>query len=445
MDKRIKLLIAMRDPNKAYSASELAAALEMKYVHSVYVHIRSLLSDNLIARAEEGYIINTSNKKVQIILFLTGLFGKDAEVLFTTHTKNILQRFSTNPILKTRDLPHYNLRTVKKIAQKTKIIYSVERGHKTSYLIRTWEEPTRKLLEYFEIELKFDEDEYKHTVIKHFSAFTSQQARFKDENALKLAELNAQTYLEGRDFILDKLTNTALPELALLDVLTRQKNSRQINPFEIIRRTVDWKIKYVYNTDKIEGNPLTMEEVRTILTVGTEMLVQKKEVFETINSRTALDNIFDTTNELTTEFIKKLHLATQQSIIPDAGQYKKEENCIVDESGTLIDTVTPPQFVEERMNSLIEWHKKNKSLHPLVQATVVHNQFAYIHPFSDGNGRVARLIFNFILVKNGYYPIIFYNDLKHQYYSALRQSKSGDIKPFLLHCSDLYRQQLELF
>ena len=81
----------------------------------------------------------------------------------------------------------------------------------------------------------------------------------------------------------------------------------------------------------------------------------------------------------------------------------------------------------------------------MVLATVVHNQFVYIHPFNDGNGRVARLLFNFILIKKGFFPIIFYNDEKQKYYSYLRSAKSGDIKQFVSYVLELYRTQLEEF
>jgi Fic family protein len=190
-----------------------------------------------------------------------------------------------------------------------------------------------------------------------------------------------------------------------------------------------------------------MQDVKTILTVGSISVEQdKKAVLETVNSRTALDNIFDVTNELTIDFIKRLHLATQIGIDEKAGEYKQKENCITDTSGTLIDTTTPVEFVEKRMESLVNWYNQNKNkLHPFVLATIFHNQFVYIHPFNDGNGRVSRLLFNFILIKNGFFPIIIYNDEKHKYYNYIRSSKRGDIKEFVSYCLDLYRSQVDEF
>ena len=95
---------------------------------------------------------------------------------------------------------------------------------------------------------------------------------------------------------------------------------------------------------------------------------------------------------------------------------------------------------------LLRWYVEyEKRLHPIVLASVFHNQFVYIHPFSDGNGRVSRLLLNFILIKHAFFPVIINNDEKHKYYSALRQTKEGDMKPFVMYLSDAYRTQLELF
>ncbi|MEA3515281.1 MAG: Fic family protein [Nanoarchaeota archaeon] len=392
-------------------------------------------------------ILAQDNEKVKIIKFFQELFGRNAEELFSIHIKRILERFSINPILKSADLPYHNLRRIKNIAKKTKIIHITKQRGRDIYLIRSWEEPVKKLLAFFDIEPKFDEEEHKHIVIKHYSAFPYLQTRLQDNNQAELAKLNMKYYLEKKDLIIDKLKHYDLSELAVIGVLTKQKLSKLNNPFEITRRINDWKIKYIYNTDRIEGNALTEEEVRTVLTKGAESVKkEKKDILETVNSRTALDNIFDTTQELNKEFIKILHYCTQQGIDMNPGEYKKEENCIVNNSGELMDTTTPSQFVEERIDEMIKWYNKNKDkLHPLVLASIAHNQFLFIHPFTDGNGRVARLIFNFILIKQGFFPIIFYNDEKQKYYLALRQSKEGDMKPFIMYCSDLYRAQLEAF
>lgn len=447
MNKELLLLIKICETNKEeFSVDELAKFINLKFTEGVYPYIRRL--NKQLKRKNKGtYLLDDTDDRVKIIKFLQNIYHEHTKELLSIHTQRIFEEFSKNPILKSTDLPYHNLSQIKEIAQKTKLIHITKDGSSDIYFIRTWEEPVKKILQFFGIKLEFDEEEYKLKIIKAYSAFTGTKEDLSTEKDIELAKLNMEYYLEKKDFILDKLRNTEHPELAVLDILTRNKLKDFTNPFEITRKINDWKIKYVYNTDKIEGNALTFEEVKTALTEGTlNIRKEKNDILETINSRTALDNIFDTTNEFNIDFIKKLHRTVQQGISPIAGNWKHKDNCVIDISGTLIDTTTPAKFTQERIVEMISWYNRNKSkYHPLTLATIVHNQFVYIHPFDDGNGRMARLLFNFVLIKTGYFPIVFYNDEKYKYYSALRQSKDGDMKPFIMLCSELYRTQLELF
>lgn len=449
MNKELLLLIRICQTNKQeLGAEELAALLKLKYTEGAYPYIRKLISEKLLTKKEKGvYAINNQSPKVQAIRSLQTLFPNYIESLLSIHTKNILQRFSINPILIASELPYHNLKNIKEIAKKTRLIHVTQQGASDVYFIRSWEEPVKKLLEFFDIHLRFDEEEFKHNIIKQYSAFTGKQTHLLDERQQELAKLNMQYYLEGKDFILNKLKNTDSTETTVIDILTKEKIKRLTNPFELTRKINEWKIRYVYNTDKIEGNELTYDEVKTGLTKGWEGIKkEKKDILETENSKKAIEIIFDTHNELNQEFIKHLHLITQQGIDQNAGNYKDEDNCVIDSNGSLVDNTTPYKFVAERLNELLRWYLENeKRLHPMALASVFHNQFVYIHPFSDGNGRVARLLLNFILIKHAFFPVIVQNDEKHKYYAALRQSKDGDIKPSIMYMSDIYRTQLELF
>lgn len=449
MNKEIEMLVEMCILNKeSYSPEELATFIGLKYKEGVYPYIKKLITQKMIQKSNRGeYELNKNNSHVLDVLFITKLFPNEAKLLFTIHTKKILQKFSIKPTLKTNELPYHNLKHIESIAKKTRIIYSVPEGKYKVYFIRSWEEPTKRLLNFFNISLQFDEEDFKNQMIKHFSAFTGKQNHLNDDKKEELAESNMKYYLEGKDLVLNKLRNASIPSLSVTNIITQEKMKRIENLFIIESKINDWKIRYVYNTDKIEGNPLTLQDVMTILTLGDYSVKKdKKAVLETVNSRTALNNIFDLNNELNEDFIKKLHLATQQGIDSSAGRYKKEENCIVDDSGSLVDNTTPARFVKERMDYLISWYNENKKkIHPFIIASVLHNQLVYIHPFEDGNGRVARLVFNFILIKNGFFPIIFYNDQKQKYYSLLRGAKSGDFSQFIHFCMELYREQLENF
>ena len=89
------------------------------------------------------------------------------------------------------------------------------------------------------------------------------------------------------------------------------------------------------------------------------------------------------------------------------------------------------------------YEDKNK-FKPLVLAAIIHNQFEYIHPFQDGNGRVGRLLLNFILLKNNYPPINIALEDRGKYYSSLRDYELiYDIKPMVKFLVDQYKKTLK--
>jgi len=85
------------------------------------------------------------------------------------------------------------------------------------------------------------------------------------------------------------------------------------------------------------------------------------------------------------------------------------------------------------LQELVNWYSKNKNKLPaIVLAVVVHNQFEYIHPFEDGNGRVGRLLLNNILLKHRLPPVNISVKNRRQYYKTLQDfQKTGNIKPFV--------------
>lgn len=192
-------------------------------------------------------------------------------------------------------------------------------------------------------------------------------------------------------------------------------------------------LNWTYNSNAIEGNTLTLKETKVALegiTIGGKTI---KEHFEAINHREAILLIEDMVNknEPLTEWNIKL---IQQLILKNiddqnAGKYRNI-NVII--SGA--DHV-PPNYLHlnEEMNSFIEWYnKKGLKLHPVERAGRVHVDFIKIHPFIDGNGRTARLLMNFELMKDGFPATVFHANKRLEYYEALDTAHTkGDYVPFL--------------
>lgn len=178
-------------------------------------------------------------------------------------------------------------------------------------------------------------------------------------------------------------------------------------------------ISWTYNSNAIEGNTLTLRETKVVLegiTVGGKSV---REHLETLNHREAilfLEELIKKDSKLSEWDIKSIHsLILKEIDNKNAGIYRKE-NVII--SGA---TSTPPDYlkVPEEMEKLITEYESWDKYHPIIRAALLHGEFVFIHPFSDGNGRTARLLMNFEVMKSGYLPIIIRASLRLKYYNAL--------------------------
>ncbi|MDP2841349.1 MAG: Fic family protein, partial [Candidatus Methanoperedens sp.] len=99
--------------------------------------------------------------------------------------------------------------------------------------------------------------------------------------------------------------------------------------------------------------------------------------------------------------------------------------------------------IEYLMMSLISYYHLNKNhIHPLILGSIFHFLFVSIHPFKDGNGRAARLIHSFILLKSGY-PIFAFNpEKKYEYFNYLEKGRESDVSDFVRFIIDEHRKIL---
>lgn len=179
-------------------------------------------------------------------------------------------------------------------------------------------------------------------------------------------------------------------------------------------------VEWTYNSNAIEGNTLTLSETRVVLegiTIGGKSMV---EHLEAINHREAIlfiEALIANQEPLSEWNIKNVHSLILKGIDnANAGRYRYE-NVVI--SGAK--HIPPKSFmIGELMQRLIaEYQNEWKTVHPVVKATLLHGEFVKIHPFIDGNGRTARLLLNFELMKNGYPPIIIKKNERAKYYDVL--------------------------
>jgi len=119
---------------------------------------------------------------------------------------------------------------------------------------------------------------------------------------------------------------------------------------------------------------------------------------------------------------------SQIEILP--GEYKKQPNNVRTASGEIF-RFADPADVPIRMGELVVWLRsalEKKELHPIEIAAKLHHDFVIIHPFGDGNGRTARILVNYVLMRNGYLPLVVPTQQKDRYLAALRRADTGELQ-----------------
>lgn len=180
--------------------------------------------------------------------------------------------------------------------------------------------------------------------------------------------------------------------------------------------------KFTYDTQKIEGSTLTRRETADLLERGiTPKNKPLRDVKEAEAHRDLFYEILKSKNDLTLQTILNWHWKLFNLTKPDiAGKIRKHQVSI---GGSKF---MPPSPVEvfPMLTEFFQWYNKNKNkLHPVELAAIAHLKFVTIHPFGDGNGRVSRLIMNFILNKKDYPMMNIPYERRNSYYNALERSQ----------------------
>ena len=199
---------------------------------------------------------------------------------------------------------------------------------------------------------------------------------------------------------------------------------------------------FVYNTNAIEGSNLLEGEVEEILEEKNK--TKDPEKIEAIGVANAIDYIKSKKEELSLELIKKLHLLCFDESKSYAGKFRNVEVVIKNSSGEIVHQGVLAKHLELALKDFIAWYNKNKTkFKPIVLAAIIHNQFEYIHPFQDGNGRVGRLLLNFILLKDKYPPINIYLEDRQEYYQCLQEYQTyQNLKPTVKFLIKQYKKTL---
>lgn len=189
-----------------------------------------------------------------------------------------------------------------------------------------------------------------------------------------------------------------------------------------------------HSSTSIEGNILTLAQV-SALSENRDIdadVRQKKEVANYIETLRWI--IKNSHSSITEKKLLKLHKMIVKGLIPEskAGHYKTKQNFVVDSKGTVIYTAPGPQSSPKRFRDLIQWINQKNNIHPIIVSSVFHHQCVSIHPFSDGNGRLARAASQWILYERGFdhRHILslddYYAEDRQKYYDKIQQARDLD-------------------
>jgi len=227
--------------------------------------------------------------------------------------------------------------------------------------------------------------------------------------------------------------------------LLDQKRPLPVHTLKSIREHLI--VNWTYHSNAIEGNTLTLSETKVALegiTVGGKTI---KEHLEAINHKDAIlyvEEIVRKQESLTEWQIKSIHRLILKGIADElAGVYRKE-NVVISGAHHI-----PPDAlqVQSQMERFIDWYERvSPKLHPIERAAIIHVDFVGIHPFIDGNGRTARLLLNFELMKNGYPPIVIQKEHRSEYYTALDYAHtSGDNTMFISLIAETVERTFDMY
>ena len=235
------------------------------------------------------------------------------------------------------------------------------------------------------------------------------------------------------------------------------------------RFTVDFN----YNSNHIEGNTLTYGQTEILLlfgkvigeadvrdvqemaasNVGLKMMKEEAKVKETPLTQSFIRTLHKTLLREDYKVYRDLPGGIQTSYVIHAGQYKTRPNSVITRYGDRFEYASPEE-TPSLMADLVDWYNQAEQegkLSPVELAALFHYRYIRIHPFEDGNGRIARLMVNFILTRHDYPMVVVRSRKKSEYLEALHQTdlevgpvpsdgahaEINEIRPFLKYFNQL--------
>ena len=256
----------------------------------------------------------------------------------------------------------------------------------------------------------------------------------------------------------------------VLEAITRLKEEldrlRPLPPTVLAQVEQKLRLEANFNSNAIEGNTLTLGETRSLILHG--LTAHGKPLRDHLDIRghdsavKAIQGAVKDYEELNEVFIRNLHRVLlkepykTKAETPDGqliertislGEYKTIPNNVRTSTGETY-FFTPPEQVKQAMTDLLDWYrsKEREGEHPIIIAATFHYRFVRIHPFDDGNGRMARLLMNMILIKHDFTVAMIRREYRDEYLSKLEHTdKTEDLTEFIDYIASSCEYALNLY
>lgn len=206
----------------------------------------------------------------------------------------------------------------------------------------------------------------------------------------------------------------------------------------------EMRLLHTYNSNAIEGNTLTLQETKLVveegITIGGKSLAEHLEATGNAKAYEKIEDFAKGQSKINLLLILEIHEIVTKGILEDSGRLRTQNVRIAGMKKSPPDFSKIPKLMDELFNEVAKMRT-----HQVVLAAYLHHKLVEIHPFSDGNGRVARLISNLLLMRKGYPPVVLRKADRKKYYDCLKKADAGKLGPFANFIGKALDESLTLY
>lgn len=248
------------------------------------------------------------------------------------------------------------------------------------------------------------------------------------------------------------ITHKILRAIGIIEAAKEVIDHAPLLPFYEKKFRDDALVRSVHYGTHLEGNELSLSEAEKVV-MGQNIIARDRDIQEVINYRAVIDFIgkwgvdVKAKKDITEDLLLQMHKLTVTKILPEetSGVYRKTQVVIKNnQTGNVVFRPPLAMAIGYQLADLIEFMNSSSDIHPVLKSAVVHYEFVRIHPFVDGNGRVARALSTLILFLEGYDIRQFFSLEEYfdtdaaRYYESLQsvEQAGGDLTAWIEYFSE---------